>query len=257
MYRLDMTAQRSYSDQQLTEAIAAARSWRGVLRVLGLPDTSSSAIRVARQRADDLAIGYGHFVGQRPWTESRLRAAVANSHSWREVSEQLGIGGTSAAGALEGHSVRLGIDSTHFVWPPEIPTAEVPAPIIANLNKAGALMAAAWFALCGYDVSWPLEPSRYDLLVSGNEGIRKVQVKTTTVRVGETWKVYLSTARTVRKTYAPGEVDEFFVITGELECYLIPFAEVGGPHAIHLRSYERFRLPRCLTASASVSGEME
>ena len=117
-------------------------------------------------------------------------------------------------------------------------------------------MTAAWFALCGYDVSWPLEPSRYDLLVSGNEGIRKVQVKTTTVRVGETWKVYLSTARTVRKTYAPGEIDEFFVITGELECYLIPFADVGGLHAIHLRHYERFRLPGHQTVGLG-SAELE
>lgn len=245
-----MSAQRSYSDQQLTEAVDAARSWRGVLRVLGLPDTSSSAIRVARQRADDLAIGYGHFVGQRAWTEPRLRAAVADSHSWPEVAEQLGIGGTSAALALEGHGARLGIDSTHFTGAPETPTAEVPAPTIANLDKAGAMMAAAWFALCGCDVSWPLEPSRYDLLVSGNERIRKVQVKTTTVRVGETWKVYLSTARTIRKIYTPGEIDEFFVITGALECYLIPFAEVGGLHAIHLRRYERFRLPWLPTVAA-------
>jgi hypothetical protein len=26
-------------------------------------------------------------------------------------------------------------------------------------------LAAAWYALCGYDVAWPLEPSRYDLVV--------------------------------------------------------------------------------------------
>ncbi|UTX53749.1 group I intron-associated PD-(D/E)XK endonuclease [Leucobacter aridicollis] len=245
-----MAAQRKYSDQQLAEAIASARSWRGVLRALGLPDTSSSAIRVARQRANDLAIGYGHFIGQRAWTEPRLRAAVASSNTWSGVAETLGIAGSSAAGALEGHCIRLGIDSTHFIGPQENPAAEELRPSIANLDRAGALLAASWFALCGHDVSWPLEPSRYDLLVSRGDGIRKVQVKTTTVRVGETWKVYLSTSRMMRKTYSPDEIDEFFVVTAEFECYLIPLAEVGGLHAIHLSGYDRFRVPRALEAAA-------
>ncbi|GAB93075.1 hypothetical protein GORHZ_205_00170 [Gordonia rhizosphera NBRC 16068] len=104
------------------------------------------------------------------------------------------------------------------------------------------MLAAAWFALSGHDVSWPLEPSRYDLLVSTSDGIRRVQVKTTTVRVGHTWKVYLSTAHRERKTYDPDEIDDFFVIAGDLAYYLIPVSAVGGLHAIHLSAYDRFRL---------------
>jgi hypothetical protein len=30
------------------------------------------------------------------------------------------------------------------------------------------------------------------------------------------------------------EIDDFFIIDGELMCYLIPVAVVGGLHAIHL-----------------------
>gem|GEM_PF-3952323 len=86
----------------------------------------------------------------------------------------------------------------------------------------------------------------YDLLVATDSGIRRVQVKTTTVRVGETWKVYLSTARGERKTYAPDEIDEFFVIDGDLAYYRIPVATVGGLHAIHLGAYAQFRQPQAM-----------
>ncbi|PUB24850.1 hypothetical protein C8K30_108106 [Promicromonospora sp. AC04] len=95
--------------------------------------------------------------------------------------------------------------------------------------------------LCGNDVSWPLEPSRYDLLVSTVTGIRRVQVKTTRTRAGDSWKVYLSTTRGERRTYDPDEIDDFFIIDGDLNYYLIPVAVVGGLHAIHLNAYGRYR----------------
>ncbi|GAA1735084.1 hypothetical protein [Microbacterium paludicola] len=112
----------------------------------------------------------------------------------------------------------------------------------ANLRRAGSMLAAGWFALEGNQVSWPLEPCRYDLLVGGLGGIRRVQVKTTTVRVGSTWKVYLSTTSGGRTIYTPDEIDEFFVIDGDLNYYRIPIQAVEGVQAIHLGGYERFRL---------------
>lgn len=111
-----------------------------------------------------------------------------------------------------------------------------------HLDRAGSLLAAAWFTLCGRNVSWPLEPSRYDLLVDADEGILRVQVKTTTVHAGNTWKVYLSTCRPERRTYDVDEIDDFFIIDGDLTCYLIPVAAVGGLHAIHLGAYGRYQL---------------
>ena len=69
-------------------------------------------------------------------------------------------------------------------------------------------------------------------------------MKTTTVHVGHTWKVYLSTCRRRRRTYNPDEVDDFFIIDGDLSNYLIPVAAVGGLQAIHLAAYEQYLLPR-------------
>ncbi|WP_407320828.1 group I intron-associated PD-(D/E)XK endonuclease [Isoptericola halotolerans] len=114
----------------------------------------------------------------------------------------------------------------------------------AYLGRAGSLLAAAWYTLCGRDVSWPLEPSRYDLLVGTAAEVRRVQVKTTTVRVGDAWKVNLSTSRRERRTYDPDEIDDFFIVDGNLDYYVIPVAAVGGLHLIHLSAYSRFRLTK-------------
>lgn len=111
-----------------------------------------------------------------------------------------------------------------------------------RLSRAGPLLAAAWFTLCGDDVSWPLEPCRYDLIVSSRLGVRRVQVKTTTTRAGATWKVYLSTSRQGRTTYGPNEIDDFFTIDGERNYYVIPVRLVGGLHAIHLSVYAHHRV---------------
>lgn len=75
-------------------------------------------------------------------------------------------------------------------------------------------------------------------------GVRRVQVKTTTARAGHPWKVYLSTSRGRRRTYSPDEIDDFFIVDGDLTNYLIPVCVVGGLHAIHLSAYEQYRLPR-------------
>ena len=231
-----MSGQRRYSDQRLAAAVAAAHSWRGVLRELGLPESSSGAIRSARNRAQELSLDFSHFMGQRTWTEESLRLAVAGASSWDEVAGTLGATGSAAASTLEGHSTRLGISSQHFNSPQAATPIGNAAPSAENLDRAGSLLAATWFTLSGYSVSWPLEPARFDLLVTRAAVTRRVQVKTTRVRVGNTWKVYLSTSRGQRVAYRPDEIDDFFIVNSELECYAIPFAAVGGLHAIHLQS---------------------
>lgn len=103
-------------------------------------------------------------------------------------------------------------------------------------------MGAAWFALCGYEVSWPLEPARYDLLVKHDAGIERVQVKTTTVRAGTSWTAWLSTTGKGRTTYDIDEIDSFFIIDGNLAYYLIPARAVGGLHAIQLSAYSDYQV---------------
>ncbi|NYD25778.1 group I intron-associated PD-(D/E)XK endonuclease [Leucobacter aridicollis] len=189
-----------------------------------------------------MALDYAHFSGQRGWTEAGLRAAVRASHSWDEVYKKLGLDGAVSASTLPGHAARLRIDSRHFAARKEAGDVSNLWPNLSRLDRAGPMIAAAWFTLCGWDVSWPLEPSRFDLLVTRGAETRRIQVKTTTVRVGETWKAYLSNSRGQRKTYDPSEIDDFFVITGDFGLYMIPLRVVGGMHAIHLSGYERFEV---------------
>jgi hypothetical protein len=239
-----MGRKRTYTDSQLAEAIASSTSWRGVLRELGLASTSSGAMKSTRSHADSLGLDYDHFRGARRWTESDLRSAIERGNAWSEVAEMLQLNDTQDIVTLKGHAARLGLEVAHLEPMTPAPIDQDPKPSIVHLDRAGPLLAAAWFMLTGLAVSWPLEPSRYDLLVDTPAGIRRVQVKTTTVHVGHTWKVYLSTCRRRRRTYNPDEVDDFFIIDGDLSNYLIPVAAVGGLQAIHLAAYEQYLLPR-------------
>lgn len=196
-----MAHRRTYTDEQLRGAIARSTSWRATLRELGLAATSAGAMRSVRSHADRLQLDYGHFIGQRRWTDEGLRQAVAGARTWAGVVEILGLQGGSAVAFVRGHATRLELDCAHHLSvPASTATVSQPRPETAHLPRAGAMIAAAWFTLCGHEVSWPLEPSRYDLLVcSPDGGFRRVQVKTTSTRVGSTWQIFLSTARRERK----------------------------------------------------------
>src|SRR5690242_19826165 len=105
---------RRYSDAQLTEAIRASQSWRGVLRALGLSATSAAAMRSVRLHADRLGLGYSHFTGQRRWTDQQLVAAITSATSWTQVAEMLGLAGGSRTTTIRGHAMRLGLDTAHL-----------------------------------------------------------------------------------------------------------------------------------------------
>jgi hypothetical protein len=237
--------ERSYSDQQLAEAVATSPSWRAVLRALGLAATSSAAIRSVRRNAERMGLDTTHFTGQRRWTTDQLAAAIATSSTWTEVQDKLGLSGGSSTSLLKGHAVRLGIEAGHLGRAPSglpkgMPTMRVE---LEHLPRAGSSMAAGWLMLCGYDVAWPLEPCRYDLVARRHQEFLRVQVKTTRLRSGNSWIVSLSTDGG-RLTYDPDEIDYFFIVDGDLEYYLIPVATVGGLHAISLSAYARFKLAR-------------
>jgi hypothetical protein len=240
-----MAHSRSYSDEQLVSAIATARSWRGVLRCLGLAATSASAMRSVRRHAERLGLDHSHFTGQRRWTDQQLAEAVATSSTWTQVAETLGLTGGSSTTTIRGHAVRLGLDTAHLTRSPRpSPHPAQLQPSIANLSRAGSLLAAAWFELSGHHVSWPLEPCRYDLLVWKDGAAQRIQVKTTTMRSGNTWMARLASMREEVRTYGPEEIDAFFVIDGDLNHYLIPFAVVGGLSSIHVSAYRDYLLPR-------------
>jgi hypothetical protein len=241
-----MGNRRSYTDASLVTAVAEATSWRGVLRALGLSATSSGAIRSVKERAVFLDLDTSHFTGQRRWSDDALSEAVAIASSWHEVLGLLGLSSSSDIALVKGHACRLGIDASHLV-PAQQARAAPLAPNMGNIDRAGSLVAAAWFTMCGLNVSWPLEPSRYDLLVQADGNVRRIQVKTTRTWLETTWKVYLSTSRRGRRIYDPDEIDEFFVIDGDFNCYAIPVAVVGGLHAIHLSAYSDYQVPHFMS----------
>jgi hypothetical protein len=148
---------RQYSDGQLANAIQSSRSWRGVLHKLGLAGTSAAAMRSVRGHADRLHLDYTHFTGRRRWSDQDLAAAIKSAATWSEATGTLGLVGGSNVATIRGHAVRLSLDT------------------------------AAWFELCGYHISWPLEPCRYDILV---------------------WM----------GTYGPDEIDHFVIIDGASIC---------------------------------------
>lgn len=238
-----MTWERTYDDGQLRAAVASQRSWRGVLRALGLTATSAGSQRSVRRHADRLGLDYSHFTGQRRWTDVALAQAVAESCSWTEVAATLGIKGGSSYPALRGHALRLGLDTAHFGRRVVGAPASTMTSDIANLRWAGSLLAAAQFALCGYEVSWPLEPYRYDLLARLGERIERVQVKTTTRRVNSSWLVDLGPGGK-GAVYDPDDIDSFFVIAADLDCYHIPIQAVAGRTSISLSSYSEYLVAR-------------
>lgn len=237
---------RTYSDEQLIAALKEGRSWRSVLQSLGLKGTSAGSLRSVRRHADRLRLDYSHFTGQRRWSDRQLKAAVRNATSWSEVIDELGLSDASGTnrGTLRGHALRLGLETSHLERPRvPAPEDETMQPKFAQLSRAGALMAAAWFELCGHRVSWPLEPCRYDLLIWRNGGAERIQVKTTTRKLGSSWNVQLRTNRKYSHTYTPDEIDHFFIVDGDYRYYFIPLKVVGGLSAINLSAYTQYRLP--------------
>lgn len=206
---LGMNTRLTYSDDELVKAIESSSSWRGVLRNVGLVSTSAGSIRSARARATRLGVDCRHLSER------------------REQSRGMGL---ERSAAVRGE--------------PSLSSAQIGlAPTVAHLDRAGGMLAAAWFMLCGAEVSWPLEPCRYDLLVNRCGTVRRVQVKTTRAAERGSWKVYLAPTRGHgRRPYSPAEIDDFFVIDADFNYYLIPVAAVEGLQAISLRRSGRFQV---------------
>jgi hypothetical protein len=237
---------RTYSDAQLVAAVAAARSWRDVLRRLDLSATSAAAIRSVRGHAERLGLSTAHFTGQRRWSDAQLAEAIAAAASWSDVLGALGLAGGSSTSAIKGHAVRLGLDLRHLS--PAVPQSAEggPQPSAEHLHRGGALLASAWLAMSGFDVSWPLEPARYDLVAGRGPTLLRVQVKTTRTRSGASWVVHLGSTSATERAYDPDDLDYFFCIDADLGKYLIPIEVVAGRVSIVLRRYDAFRLPDTL-----------
>jgi hypothetical protein len=111
------------------------------------------------------------------------------------------------------------------------------APALVHLRTAGPSIAAAWFAICGCDVLFPIEPAVYDLVVQMPEGLRRVQVKTTTSMGSTGWQVGISrNPHSVEKggprlPYDPDVIDYFLSSMATWRCTSsqVGLSPVGWP----------------------------
>lgn len=220
--RILPTNARGWTDDQLRAAVAKSRSWRDVARALGLRPTSTHNIRrhVSRLRLDT-----SHFTGRRRWSDEELAAAVSGSSSWTEVLRTLGTQDAGAARArARGHAARLGLSVAHLtrsvVRPPPAAAATAP-PQLKLLRVAATAIAVAWFELRGLATAVPSEPQVYDLLVTFPDGVKRVQVKSSTFRSSRgKWQVHIGRRpysldkSAGRAPYDPESIDYFFVEIG-------------------------------------------
>lgn len=216
---------------------------------------SAGAVRIVRRHAVELSLDFSHFRGKRRWSDAQLRQAVIESQSWQEVLSRLGLAtGFGATPHIKSHTVRLGLDTSHLnrlSHTGRLPS-EPPAQVsdlkaqLKYLRVAAAALAATWFALRGCSVSLPLEPTGYDLLAHTPEGIRRVQVKTTTCNSKDGWTASIGhhpdthSKKGYRLAYDPDEIDLFFIVDGGMTMYLIPSRAIAGRVGIVLRTYRKY-----------------
>jgi len=210
--------------------------------------TSAGAIRVVKRHVVRLGLDTSHFTGQRRWSDAQLRRAAAAAYSWPELMLDLGLvpNSTDERTRIKAHAIRLGIDLSRLTAPPaDLGARPGLKPDVKHLREAGTAIAAMWFLLCGCNASIPMEPTIYDLLVSMPDGIKRVQVKTTTyyndgwaVQVGR--RPYSVGNRGRLVPYDPDLVDLFFILDGELTVYVIPSRVIAGRVGILLNNYSEF-----------------
>ena len=252
------THPQSWTDDDLAKAVKVSTNWVSVMRELGFGERSSSAgaIRIVRRRASELGLDASHFLGNRRWSDAQLERAVSESGSWDEVLSRLGLSTNSGAPShVKANAIRLGLDTSHLNRLSHLgrQPSEAPAQIssckadLKYLRVAAPAAAALWFGMRGCAVSFPAEPTVYDLLVDAPGGISRVQVKTTTFTSKYGWAVGVghhpdthAKKRGHRVAYDPDVIDLFFIIDGDLTMYLIPSRAIAGRLQVVLRTYKKY-----------------
>lgn len=237
-----------WTESELRDAVAASTNWRQVMRALGMNATSAGPIRRVKRQALNLGLDTSHFRGKRSWSDSQLRRAVIEGQCWADVLVALGLAVDNGHGRtrVKAHALRLGLNLAHLDGPTTTSEATALAPDLEHLREAATSLAATWFVLCGCNAAFPVEPTVYDLLVTTPEGIKRVQVKTTTCYTKDDWHVavgrrpYSVGNLDKRVPYDPELIDLFFIVDGDLSIYVIPSRVIAGRVGITLRAYQKF-----------------
>jgi hypothetical protein len=108
---------RSWTDEDLIDALDGARSWSEVKRRLGLRG-GGRADRL-RRRCEELHLDTSSLPGPdetwRSWTDDDLRQAVSEASNLAQVFGQLGLSvGGQAWRRMQEHILRLELDTSHW-----------------------------------------------------------------------------------------------------------------------------------------------
>lgn len=110
-------------------------------------------------------------------------------------------------------------------------------------------IAIAYYASNGYTVSIPLNDTQdYDLIVDKNNLIKRVQVKSTGCKTKYgNYQVALKscggTKGSTYKTVMETSIDELFILTEDLEMYILPLEEIHNKSSINIcDKYEKYKV---------------
>jgi hypothetical protein len=254
---------RSWTDSDLAAAVHNARSWRGVLRNLGLHSNGST--HAVKREARRLGLNVGHFGSEASWTDAQLRAAVADAASWAQLLSSLGERPASRRSReqVQARAAQLGLKLDRLRSPrygQHKPSEEIShlAPERENLRRAAQSLAMAWFMLRGLWPAMPAEPRPYDLLLDTPSNVKRLQVKTTTcLTASGSWQVSIGRhagggyKHDQKVPYDPSEADLFVIFDGEFMIYLVPISAVSGRVSVSLNSYRQF----IVGSAASIFGK--
>ena len=139
---------RGVTEAQLRAAVAASRSWRGVLRHLGKNATTYNA--KLRSACNELDIDYSHFVSVLA-TDAKLRDVITTSATWPEALARLGYARPSgnARATVRRHCLRLVFSTQHLVLNTEP----------AGPQIGGGTCVRTWVVCARLGLTWSQLPS--------------------------------------------------------------------------------------------------
>lgn len=120
-------------------------------------------------------------------------------------------------------------------------------------GNTGLGIAIAYYSMNGYTVSIPLNDTQdYDLIVDKNNILKKVQVKATSCKTRyNKYQVALKSCGGTKgetyKTIIDTNIDEVFIVTGNMDIFILPIEEIKNRSTINLcRKHEKFRIDSVL-----------
>lgn len=116
-------------------------------------------------------------------------------------------------------------------------------------GNTGLGIAIAYYSSNGYTVSIPLNDTQdYDLIVDKNNHLKKVQVKATSCKTKYgNYQVALKSCGGTKgetyKTVIETNVDELFILTENMNIYIIPIGEIDNKSTLNIcDKYDKYRI---------------